>query len=193
MIPMVSGLDEIRKAKAIIAECMEELRHKKINFNNDIKVGIMIEVPSACMISDKLAQEADFFSIGTNDLIQYTLAIDRVNEYVSYLYEPLHPAVIRMIKKVVDDAHEYRIQVALCGEMAGEPLYIPVLLGLDLDEISMNPYSIPRAKKMIRGLEHGYCRELLQEIMKQDSPGEGEALLRDEMSRIFPGDFAKIT
>ena len=191
MIPMVSGLDELRKAKAIIAECMEELRHKKINFNKDIKVGIMIEVPSACMISDKLAQEADFFSIGTNDLIQYTLAIDRVNEYVSYLYEPLHPAVIRMIKKVVDDAHEYRIQVALCGEMAGEPLYIPVLLGLDLDEISMNPYSIPRAKKMIRGLEHSYCRELLQEIMKQDSPGEGEALLRNEMARIFPGDFAK--
>jgi len=193
MIPMVSGLDELRRAKEIIAECMEELRHKKINFNNDIKVGIMIEVPSACMISDKLAQEADFFSIGTNDLIQYTLAIDRINEYVSYLYEPLHPAVIRMIKKVVDDAHEYRIQVALCGEMAGEPLYIPVLLGLDLDEISMNPYSIPRAKKMIRGLEHGYCRELLQEIMKQDSPGEGEALLRGEMARIFPGDFAKIT
>jgi phosphotransferase system enzyme I (PtsI) len=192
MIPMVSGLDELRKAKEIIAECMEELRHKKINFNEDIKVGIMIEVPSACMISDKLAQEADFFSIGTNDLIQYTLAIDRVNEYVSYLYEPLHPAVIRMIKKVVDDAHEYRIQVALCGEMAGEPLYIPVLLGLDLDEISMNPYSIPRAKKMIRGLEHSYCKELLQEIMKQDSFGEGEALLNREMARIFPGDFAKI-
>ena len=191
MIPMVSGLDELRKAKEIIAECMEELRRKKIKFNEDIKVGIMIEVPSACMISDKLAQEADFFSIGTNDLIQYTLAIDRVNEYVSYLYEPLHPAVIRMIKKVVDDAHEYRIQVALCGEMAGEPLYIPVLLGLDLDEISMNPYSIPRAKKMIRGLEHSYCRELLQEIMKQDSPGEGEALLRNEMAKRFPGDFAK--
>jgi len=191
MIPMISGLDELRKAKAIIAECMEDLRHKKINFNNDIKVGIMIEVPSACMISDKLAQEADFFSIGTNDLIQYTLAIDRVNEYVSYLYEPLHPAVIRMIKKVIDDAHEYRIQVALCGEMAGEPLYIPVLLGLDLDEISMNPYSIPRAKKMIRGLEHSYCRELLQEIMLQDSPEKGETLLRNEMARIFPGDFAK--
>jgi phosphoenolpyruvate-protein phosphotransferase (PTS system enzyme I) len=191
MIPMVSGLDELRRAREIIAECMEELRHKKIKFDEDIKVGIMIEVPSACMISDKLAQEADFFSIGTNDLIQYTLAIDRVNEYVSYLYEPLHPAVIRMIKKVVDHAHEYRIQVALCGEMAGEPLYIPVLLGLNLDEISMNPYSIPRAKKMIRGLEHGYCRELLQEIMKQNSPGEGETLLRNEMAKRFPGDFAK--
>lgn len=191
MIPMISGLEELRKTRVIIAECMEELNHKKINFNKDIKVGIMIEVPSACMISDKLAQEADFFSIGTNDLIQYTLAIDRVNEYVSYLYEPLHPAVIRMIKKVIDDAHEHRIQVALCGEMAGEPLYVPVLLGLDLDEISMNPYSIPRAKKMIRGLEHSYCRELVQEIMRQDSPDEGEALLRSEMIKIFPGDFSK--
>jgi len=143
------------------------------------------------MISDKLAREVDFFSIGTNDIIQYTLAIDRVNEYVSYLYQPLHPAVIRMIKRVVDNAHECRIQVALCGEMAGDPLYIPVLLGLDLDEISMNPYSIPRAKKMIRGLEHGYCKELLREIMKQDSPGEGDMLLRAEMARMFPGDFVK--
>ena len=143
------------------------------------------------MISDKLAEEVDFFSVGTNDLIQYTLAIDRVNEYVSFLYEPLHPAVIRLIKRVVDEAHAHRIEVALCGEMAGEPLYAPVLLGLGLDEISMNPYSIPRAKKVIRGLEHGYCRELLEEIMKTDSPGEAEALLRSEMARMFPDDFAK--
>lgn len=191
MIPMVSGLDEVRKAKMIIAECMEELDKKRVDYNKDIKIGIMVEIPSACMISDKLAREVDFFSIGTNDLIQYTLAIDRVNEYVSYLYQPLHPAVIRMIKRVVDNAHECRIQVALCGEMAGDPLYIPVLLGLDLDEISMNPYSIPRAKKMIRGLEHGYCKELLREIMKQDSPGEGDTLLRAEMARLFPGDFMK--
>ena len=192
MIPMISGLDELRKTRAIIGECMEELKHKKINYNRNIKVGIMVEIPSACMISDKLAEEADFFSIGTNDLIQYTLAIDRVNEYVSYLYEPLHPAVIRMIKKVVDEAHAHHIQVALCGEMAGESLYIPVLLGLGLDEISMNPYSIPRAKKMIRGLDQGYCGELLIEIMKQDSPENGEILLNNEMARIFPKDFTKV-
>jgi phosphotransferase system enzyme I (PtsI) len=191
MIPMISGLDEVRKTKAIIAECMDELHHKKINYNKDIKIGIMIEVPAACMISDKLAQEVDFFSIGTNDLIQYTLAIDRVNEYVSYLYEPLHPAVIRLIKKAVDDAHTYQIDIALCGEMAGEPLYIPVLLGLGLDEISMNPYSIPMAKKVIRGLEQGYCRELVDEIMKKDSPGEAETLLRNEMAKMFPKDFTK--
>ena len=191
MIPMVSGVDEVRRTRAIIAECMEELTLRKINFNKDIKVGIMIEVPSACLISDRLAQEVDFFSIGTNDLIQYTLAIDRVNEYVSYLYEPLHPAVIRLIKKAIDDAHEHKIDVALCGEMAGEPRYTPVLLGLGLDEISMNPYSIPRTKKIIRGLEHGFCRELVEEIMTKDSPEEAEAVLRTEMARLFPGVFSK--
>lgn len=191
LIPMVSGIEEVRKAKAIIAECMEELSRKKIAYNRDIKTGIMIEVPSACMISDMLAAEVDFFSIGTNDLIQYALAIDRVNEYVSYLYEPLHPAVLKMIKKAVDDAHAHKITIALCGEMAGEPRYVPVLLGLGLDEISMNPYAIPRAKKAIRGLDHGYCRELLEEIMKKDSPTEAELLLKNEMARLFPGDFPK--
>ncbi len=192
LIPMVSGIEEVRKAKAIIAECMEELSRKRIAYNKDIKTGIMIEVPSACMISDMLAAEVDFFSIGTNDLIQYALAIDRVNEYVSYLYEPLHPAVLKMIKKAVDDAHAHKITIALCGEMAGEPRYVPVLLGLGLDEISMNPYSIPRAKKAIRGLDHGYCRELLEEIMKKDSPAEAELLLKNEMARLFPGDFPKV-
>lgn len=192
LIPMVSGIDEVRRTKAIIAECMEELSHARVQYNKDIKTGIMIEVPSACMISDKLAAEVDFFSIGTNDLIQYTLAIDRVNEFVSYLYEPLHPAVLKMIKKVVEDAHAHNISIALCGEMAGEPRYVPVLMGLGLDEISMNPYSIPRVKKAIRGLEHGYCRELLEEITKKDSPREAETLLSEEMARLFPGDFSKV-
>ncbi len=191
LIPMVSGIEEVRRTKAILAECMEELSRKRVSFNRNIKTGIMIEVPSACMISDMLAAEVDFFSIGTNDLIQYTLAIDRVNEYVSYLYEPLHPAVLKMIKKAVDDAHAHKITIALCGEMAGEPRYVPVLLGLGLDEISMNPYSIPRAKKAIRGLDHGYCKELLDEIMKKDSPGEAEAMLKGEMRRLFPEDFVK--
>ncbi|OPY72843.1 MAG: Phosphoenolpyruvate-protein phosphotransferase [Syntrophorhabdus sp. PtaU1.Bin058] len=190
LIPMVSGIDEVRKAKSIIAECMAELSHKRIHYNKDIKIGIMIEVPSACMISDKLAEEVDFFSVGTNDLIQYTIAIDRVNEYVSYLYEPLHPAVLKMIKRAVDDAHANKIEIALCGEMAGEPLYVPIMLGLGLDEVSMNPYAIPRIKKIIRGMNQSYCRELVEEIMKKDSAKEGERFLRNEMMQIFPDDFA---
>lgn len=191
LIPMISGIEEVRKTKAVIKECMEELNHKRVNFNKDIKIGIMIEVPSACMISNQLAQEVDFFSVGTNDLIQYTLAIDRVNEYVSYLYEPLHPAVLMMIKLAVEAAHSNKIDIALCGEMAGEPLYVPILLGLELDELSMNPYSIPRAKKVIRGLEHSYCKELLREVLRTNSAKEGEYILRKEMARLFPEDFIR--
>jgi phosphotransferase system enzyme I (PtsI) len=191
LIPMVSGLEEVRKAKAFIQECMEELRRERLDFNEAIKVGIMIEVPSATMITDLLAREVDFFSIGTNDLIQYTLAIDRINEYVSYLYEPLHPAVLRMIKKTVEDAHANRIEVSICGEMAGESLYVPILLGLDLDELSMNAYSIPRVKKIIRGLNHSHCKQLVKEVLAMDSAKESENLVRQEMARLFPQDFAK--
>ena len=189
LIPMVSGIEEVRKVKEIIKECMVELTLNEIHFNKDIKIGIMMEVPSACMISDMLAPEADFFSIGTNDLIQYSLAIDRGNEYVSYLYEPLHPAVLRMIKRTVESAHAHKIEVALCGEIAGEPLYTPIMLGLELDELSMNAYSIPKIKKIIRGLEHSYCKELLNEILGMRSAREGESLLRSEMARFFPEDF----
>jgi phosphoenolpyruvate-protein phosphotransferase (PTS system enzyme I) len=189
LIPMISGIEEVRKVKEIIRACMEELTIKGVKFNKDIKIGIMMEVPSACMISDMLASEADFFSIGTNDLIQYSLAIDRGNEYVSYLYEPLHPAVLRMIKQTVENAHAHKIEVALCGEIAGEPLYTPIMLGLELDELSMNAYSIPKIKKIIRKLEHSYCKELLNKILSMESAKEGESLLRKEMARFFPEDF----
>jgi len=193
LFPMVSGIDEVRKAKAVLAECMEELRSEKIPYNEQLKIGIMIEVPATTMITDLLAKEVDFFSIGTNDLIQYSLAIDRVNEYVSYLYEPLHPAVLRMIKKTVDDAHAGQIEVTLCGEMAGEPLYVPIMLGLDLDEVSMNAYVIPRVKKIIRGLGHSYCRDLVKEILLKESAKESEHLLRKEMAAMFPEDFTRST
>jgi phosphotransferase system enzyme I (PtsI) len=189
LIPMISGIEEVRKVKEIIRKCMDELTLRKVNFNKDIKIGIMMEVPSACMISDMLAPEADFFSIGTNDLIQYSLAIDRGNEYVSYLYEPLHPAVLRIIKQTVENAHAHKIEVALCGEIAGEPLYTPIMLGLELDELSMNAYSIPKIKKIIRKLEHSYCKELLNKILSIGSAKEGESLLRKEMARFFPEDF----
>lgn len=189
LIPMVSGIDEVRRAKAIIQECMEVLKAKKIPFNENIDIGVMIEIPSACMISDLIAKEVDFFSIGTNDLIQYTLAIDRVNEYVSYLYEPLHPAVLRLIQRTVQNAHANKIEVALCGEMAGEPLYTPILLGLELDELSMNAYAIPRVKKVIRGIDQGLCKELVNEMMAKESAREGEYLLRKLMGELFPQDF----
>lgn len=189
LIPMVSGVDEVRRAKALIGECMEELKKKRVDFNEHIKIGVMIEVPSACMISDILAKEVDFFSIGTNDLIQYSLAIDRINEYVSYLYEPLHPAVLRFIKQTVDSAHANKIEVGLCGEMAGEPLYTPIMLGMELDELSMNAYAIPRVKKVIRGIEQSYCKELVNELMMKNSAKEGEYTLRKEMGRLFPDDF----
>jgi phosphoenolpyruvate-protein phosphotransferase (PTS system enzyme I) len=188
---MVSGMEEVRKAKSLLRECMEELRSARIPFNEGIKIGIMIEVPSTTIITDLLAREVDFFSIGTNDLIQYTLAIDRINEYVSYLYEPLHPAVLRMIKKTVDDAHAAKIEVSICGEMAGEPLYVPILLGLDLDELSMNAYIIPKVKKIVRGLGHSYCRELVKEILAKDSAIESEDFLKKEMRDMFPDDFGK--
>lgn len=193
LFPMVSGIDEVKRAKTVLAECMEELRSEKIPCNEQLKIGIMIEVPATTMITDLLAKEVDFFSIGTNDLIQYSLAIDRVNEYVSYLYEPLHPAVLRMIKKTVDDAHAGQIEVTLCGEMAGEPLYVPIMLGLDLDEVSMNAYVIPRVKKIIRGLGHSYCRDLVKEILLKESAKESEYLLRKEMAAMFPEDFARST
>lgn len=189
LIPMISGIDEVRKAKEMLRECRDELIRNKIDFNKDIKVGIMVEVPSACMISERLAREVDFFSIGTNDLIQYTLAIDRVNEYVSYLYEPLHPGILKMIKQTVESAHENNIEVSICGEMAGEALYVPVMIGLGLDEISMNAYAIPKVKKMLRGLNHSYCREILEEVLTQDSGKEGEIFLRKEMAKLFPEDF----
>lgn len=191
LFPMVSGMDEVRKAKSVLRECMDELADEQIPFDERIKIGIMVEVPSTCMITDLLAREVDFFSIGTNDLIQYALAIDRVNEYVSYLYEPLHPAILRMIKKTVEDAHAHGIEVAICGEMAGEPLYVPILLGLQLDEMSMNAYSIPRVKKIVRGLRHGYCMDLIKELLAKDSPRESELLVRKEMVRLFPADFGQ--
>jgi len=189
LITMVSGIEEIRRTKEIINECMNELNEKGIRYKEDIEIGIMVEVPSSCMINEILAKEVNFFSIGTNDLIQYTLAIDRVNEYVSYLYEPLHPAVLRLIKNTIDAAHREGIEVALCGEMSSEPLYIPVLLGLSIDELSMNPYSIPRAKSVIRKLDQHYCRHLAEHVLTMESGKEAEDFLRRELKDLLKDEW----
>lgn len=189
LLPMISGIQEIRGARAILKEVMEELRREGVPFEENISVGAMIEIPSACITADHLAREVDFFSIGTNDLIQYTLAVDRINEHVSYLYEPLHPAVIRCIRDVVEAGHGAGLRVSICGEMAGEPAYLWVLLGLGLNEISMNPLSIPRVKKILRMSTVEEARVLVKEISQMRSGGEIEEHVRNVMARRFPADF----
>jgi phosphotransferase system enzyme I (PtsI) len=190
MFPMISGIEEIREAKLILAEVKRELLSEGAMLGEGIEVGIMIEIPSAVVIADQLAREVDFFSIGTNDLIQYTLAIDRINEQVSYLYEPLHPAVLRLIKCVVDAGHHAGIKVAMCGEMAGEPFYTMVLVGMGLDELSMNPLAIPRVKKIIRGITRAESESLLARVLTFPSSAEIKAFVGEEMRRRFPDEFS---
>jgi len=190
LFPMISGLEEIRRAKSIYNEVREDLIRQKIPVGADIEIGIMIEVPSAVVVADALAREVDFFSIGTNDLIQYTLAIDRVNERVTYLYEPLHPAVLKLIMMVVEAAHRAGIRVAMCGEMAGEPAYTLILLGLGLDELSMNPLAIPRVKKIVRQATLEESRALLENVLTVATAEEIEHLVREYMIRRFPDDFS---
>jgi phosphotransferase system enzyme I (PtsI) len=158
-------------------------------FDEEIRVGAMIEIPSASDIADILAKEVDFFSIGTNDLIQYALAVDRINEHVSYLYEPLHPAVLRIIRWVVRSGHDAGIPVAICGEMAAEPVYAVVLLGLGLDEFSMNPLSIPKVKKVVRMLRLDESRSLVEQLFQFATASEIEGFLRSWMAKRFPEDF----
>lgn len=189
LFPMISGVAEIREAKRILDEVKSELRNEGVPLDEFIEIGIMIEVPSAVMMADKLAEEVDFFSIGTNDLIQYALAIDRINERVTYLYEPLHPAILRLIRQVVEAAHNAGIKVAMCGEMAGEPAYAMILLGLGLEELSMTPLAIPQVKKIIRGATVKESRELLETVMKFSTVGEIEKYVRKYMIKRFPDEF----
>ena len=189
LFPMISGIEEIGEAKRIFYEVRDELLTRGVPVGNDMEIGVMVEVPSAVMIADKLAKEVDFFSIGTNDLIQYALAIDRINERVTYLYEPLHPAVLRLIKQAVDVGHEAGIRVAMCGEMAGEAACTMVLLGLELDELSMNPSAIPRIKKIIRGTTREESKELVKKVMTFSSALEIRKYVGNYMRERFPEVF----
>lgn len=184
MLPMISSVDEIRAAKDIINEVKEELKAENVKFDKNVKVGIMIEVPSAAIMAEQLATECDFFSIGTNDLIQYTVAVERGNEKISDLYTKFHPAVIRLIKMAIDGAHKSKIFCGMCGEAASDERFIPLLVGLGLDEFSMNPTKILNSRKMIRNLNHKECKKLAQEVLKMASASEIKARLEEYKNNL---------
>jgi len=183
--PMVSGVGEIRAVKAHLEDAKQELRNESIPFDEGIEIGIMIEIPSAVIIADLLAREVDFFSVGTNDLIQYSLAIDRTNEHLSHLYEPLHPAVLRSLKIVVDAAHAAGIEACMCGEMAGEAEYLPILLGLGFDELSMNAVSLLRVKKILRRCSRSEAEKLMEHALTFVTAQEVETFLKGEIVARF--------
>ncbi len=191
LFPMISGIEEIREAKRLLEETRRELLTQGVTIADRMDIGAMIEVPAAAVIADQLAQEVDYFSIGTNDLIQYALAIDRSNERVTYLYEPLHPAVLRLIKRIVDQAHQANSRVAMCGEMAGDPLCCLILLGMQLDELSMNHLAIPRIKRIIQQSTLADSKKLLNQAMSYNNAVEVRAYVQDYMSDRFPDEFQK--
>lgn len=189
MFPMISGMEELRRAKDILEETKNELRKDSIPFDENISVGIMVEVPSAATIADIFATDVDFFSIGTNDLIQYSLAIDRGNEYVNYLYEPLHPAVLRLIKFTIDAAHDAGIPVSMCGEMAGREIYTPILLGMGIDILSTNVFSISHVKEMTRKVDLETCKNIVEHIFYKKTSQEIYDFMNKEVLESAPDIF----
>ena len=169
MLPMISSIEELRKSKEIIEEVKQELKTKNIKFNENIEVGIMVEIPSSAVMADEFAKECDFFSIGTNDLIQYTIAVERGNEKLANLYSHFNPAVIRLIKSAIDGAHKNGILCGMCGEAAGDVKFIPLLVGLGLDEFSMNANKILKARKLITDLDFEECKQLANKVLQLDS------------------------
>jgi phosphotransferase system enzyme I (PtsI) len=186
MFPMISGVAELRAAKAVVDEVKLELQQEGQAFDEHVKLGIMIEMPSAALSADFLAEECDFFSIGTNDLIQYTMAVDRVNEYVSYLYEPLHPSLLRLLAGVANAARTAGIPVTVCGEMAGEPMIAPVLIGMGIRELSMSAVSVPEVKALIRATHTQEAEALVQRIAKLGTAAEVRAMVADYVFGLTP-------
>ncbi|MFH1655412.1 MAG: phosphoenolpyruvate--protein phosphotransferase [Candidatus Omnitrophota bacterium] len=186
MYPMISGVEELRQANAILEESKKELRKNKITFDEHLEVGVMIEVPSAAITAEILARESAFFSIGTNDLIQYSLAIDRTNEKIAYLYEPAHPAVLKLVKTIVDAGHKYKIWVGMCGEMTGDPQLALVLLGLGLDEFSMPPSVIPQIKQLLRSVTYEEAKKVAQHALTLSTGREVEEYSKRELKRLVP-------
>jgi phosphotransferase system enzyme I (PtsI) len=189
MFPMISGVAEIRHCKECLVQARRELLEENIPCAESLPVGIMIETPSAALIADLLAAEVDFFSVGTNDLIQYCLAVDRGNEHVAYLYEPLHPAVLRALQMICRAGREAGIEVGMCGEMAGEPRYALVLLGLGFHELSMNAVGIPRVKQIIREVRQEEGAELIEDLLMMKTAPEVNSRVEAWMVERFPHIF----
>jgi phosphotransferase system enzyme I (PtsI) len=187
LFPMISTLLELRQCKMILAEVKEDLEEEGVAFNPRLPVGTMIEVPAAAILADQLAREVDFFSIGTNDLVQYTLAADRNNETVASLYSPGDPAVLRLIERVVQTALEQRISVNVCGEMSGEPLYTMLLLGLGLRQLSVAPHNVPEIKQVVRSVTLGEATQVAQEALRLQTARDVNSYLREQLRRQVPG------
>jgi phosphotransferase system enzyme I (PtsI) len=181
MFPMIATLDEVRRGRAILEECRAELLAEGKQVADNIEVGIMVEIPAAAIMADQLAKEVDFFSIGTNDLSQYTLAADRTNARVAHLTNAFQPAVLRLIRDVVRAAHAYGKWAGMCGELAGEPLAAPILIGLGLDEFSMSPPMVPLIKQIIRNLNTEEMRGLANEALNLESPEDITALVKSRV------------
>ncbi|RKY39101.1 MAG: phosphoenolpyruvate--protein phosphotransferase [Candidatus Omnitrophota bacterium] len=191
MFPMISGIEELREAKKILEECKKELKRENKKFDENISVGAMIEVPSAALVADILAKECDFFSIGTNDLIQYSLAVDRADEKVAYLYEPSHPAVLKLIKIVVEAAHKNKIWVGMCGEMAGEFLFTVLLVGFGLDELSMPPPRIPQVKEIIRSFSFQEAKKIADDVLNFSTSRDVEKFLQERVKSVLKENYYK--
>nr|WP_321394843.1 phosphoenolpyruvate--protein phosphotransferase [uncultured Desulfuromusa sp.] len=191
LFPMISGVAEIRACKKMISDIQAQLDDEGIPYDPDLAIGIMIETPSAVMISSLLAQEVDFFSVGTNDLIQYFLAVDRGNEHVAYLYDPLHPAILRALKMTCDAADEAGIEVCICGEMAGESLYALVLVGLGFHELSMNPACVPRVKRVLRQVSKHDGEDLVKQLLSLSTSKEVSTIIEQEMRKRLPVLFSQ--
>lgn len=186
MYPMISSLNELRQATELLDKCKAELRAEGYLFNEQMETGVMIEIPAAAMIADALAKRVQFFSIGTNDLIQYTIAVDRMNPRIAHLYEPTHPAVLRLIQRTVDAAHAHGLWCGVCGEMAGDPTLVPLLLGLGADELSATPASVPAVKYLIRRLKLSEARDLAAFAVGCENGAEVLARARALTSRVAP-------
>lgn len=185
IFPMISTYFEICETKRLLDEAAESLEKEGLPYKRDIELGIMVEVPSAVVMADVMAEEVDFFSIGTNDLIQYSLAIDRGNRQVAHLYQPLDPAIIRMLKHVADVSQQKKVKVFICGEMAGSPHHIPLLLGLGMNELSMNPQSIPAVKRMVRSLNLEETRSFTEAVLKQKTARDIFAMIKDNYGDLI--------